>query len=633
MDKRIKINTLYNKIAQANDAYYNGTQIMTDAEFDSMMRELRKLEQKYPNLRLQESPTETIGKDHAGGFDVVRHEYPMRSMQDVFTFDEVINFIGKHQAKFVTEPKIDGLSLQLTYQSGTLILAATRGNGFEGDNVTENAMRILDVPHQIPLKQKVIVRGEVYISKEDFSQLNEENHFANARNAAAGSLKSKDPAVVAQRKLRFLAFQFENAEDFGIDAHSTSLVRLSQMGFNVVPVLHMETIDAVMLIGKQREEYPYGIDGAAIKIDDLAIQKKLGTSEKYPRWMIAFKYPAEVVDTTLRGVKYQIGRTGVITPVAIFDPVSVCDTMVEKATLHNENFMSLLDMHEHDIISVSKAGDIIPQVVGITPAKDRGSKFLFPQNCPFCGSRLVRRETKWICDNNNCTERRKRQLIYLVSKSGLNIKGYGEAIISQLVDRGHVWEMSDVLTVTKDTLLTLDGVGDGKATNIINAIRAAKKQPLDRVICALGIDGVGPVVAKRLSESLQTLDSFSSVTLPMLHEIDNVGDCVANNIHLFLQDKQKQEFLGFLKDFLVIDKNVMSSDKLAGKRFAITGSFAIPRKDIVSLIENSGGVVSGSVSKKCDYLVTGTNAGSKLAKAEELGIVIVSLEWLQEQLR
>lgn len=633
MDYKIKIDTLRNKIQKANDAYYNGVQIMPDAEFDSMMRELRKLEQQHPNMKSEGSPTQTIGRDHTRGFAVVRHEYPMRSMKDVFTFDEVINFIGKHREKFVTEPKIDGLSLQLTYQSGTLILAATRGNGFEGDDVTENAMRILDIPHQIPLNQKVIVRGEVYISKADFSQLNEENHFANARNAAAGSLKSKDPEVVVQRKLRFLAFQFENAEDFGIDAHSTSLIRLSQIGFNVVPVLHMETIDAVMLIGKQREEYPYGIDGAAIKIDDLAIQRKLGTSEKYPRWMIAFKYPAEVVDTTLRGVKYQIGRTGVITPVAIFDPVSVCDTTVEKATLHNENFMNALDMHENDTVSISKAGDIIPQVVGITPAKDRGNKILFPQNCPFCGSRLVRRDTKWICDNNNCTERRKRQLIYLASKSGLNIKGYGEAIISQLVDRGYVWEMSDVLTVTRDTLLTLDGVGNGKATNIINAIRAAKKQPLDRVICALGIDGVGPVVAKRLSESLQTLDSFLNVTLPMLNKIDNVGDFVANNIYSFLNDENNQEFLRFLKDFIVIDQNVMGSNKLSGKRFAITGTFEITRKDIVDLIESSGGAVSGSVSKNCNYLIAGENAGSKLKKAEGLGIEIVSLEWLREQLK
>ena len=516
MDYKIKIDTLYNKIHEANDSYYNGTQIMTDEEFDSMMRELRKLEQQHPEIKSENSPTQTIGSDHARGFDVVRHEYPMRSMQDIFTFDELLNFVDKHKEKFVTEPKIDGLSLQLTYQSGKLLLAATRGNGIIGDNVTENAKRILDIPHQIPVKQKVVVRGEVYISKKDFEQLNENNQFANARNAAVGSLKSKDPEVVSQRKLRFLAFQFENAEEFGIYTHSESLKMLSQIGITVVPVLHEDVINAVMSIGEYRDRYPYCIDGAAIKIDDLKIQRQLGSSAKYPRWMVAFKYPAEVVNTTIRNVKYQIGRTGVITPVAIFDPISICDTTVERATLHNENFMSLLDMHEHDTISVSKAGDIIPQVVGITPAKDRGKKFLFPQNCPFCGSRLERRDTRWVCDNKNCTERRKRQFIYLVSKNGLDIKGYGEAIISQLVDRGHVWEMSDVFTVTKDTLLTLDGVGNGKATNIINAIRESKKQTLDRVICALGIDGVGPVIAKRLSESLQTLDSFSNATLPML---------------------------------------------------------------------------------------------------------------------
>lgn len=633
MDYKIKIDTLYNKIHEANDSYYNGTQIMTDEEFDSMMRELRKLEQQHPEIRSENSPTQTIGSDHARGFDVVRHEYPMRSMQDIFTFDELLNFVDKHKEKFVTEPKIDGLSLQLTYQSGKLLLAATRGNGIIGDNVTENAKRILDIPHQIPVKQKVVVRGEVYISKKDFEQLNENNQFANARNAAVGSLKSKDPEVVAQRKLRFLAFQFENAEEFGIYTHSESLKMLSQIGITVVPVLYEDVINAVMSIGEYRDRYPYCIDGAAIKIDDLKIQRQLGSSAKYPRWMVAFKYPAEVVNTTIRNVKYQIGRTGVITPVAIFDPISICDTTVERATLHNENFMSLLDMHEHDTISVSKAGDIIPQVVGITPAKDRGKRFLFPQNCPFCGSRLERRDTRWVCDNKNCTERRKRQLIYLVSKSGLDIKGYGEAIISQLVDRGHVWEMSDVFTVTKDTLLTLDGVGNGKATNIINAIRESKKQTLDRVICALGIDGVGPVIAKRLSESLQTLDSFSNATLPMLREIDNIGDCVANNTYSFLKDENNQEFLKFLKDFVVIDQNVMSSNKLSGKRFAITGTFEISRKDIANLIESSGGVVSGSVSKNCNYLIAGKNAGSKLKKAEELGVEIVSLEWLQKQLK
>lgn len=632
LSEESKIKALTEKLIKASDGYYNNTPIMTDAEFDTLMHRLEKLEAKNPELVNPNSPSKKVGADHQKGFATIKHKYPMKSMRDVFTIEDVEEFAKKQECKIVVEPKIDGLSLQLTYLNGILKTAATRGDGTQGDDVTENARNIKSIPKTIGIQGELIVRGEVYISKKDFKLLSYQG-FSNARNAASGTLKTKDPRVVKERKLRFMAFQFENALDYKIKNHAESLEFLKGLKFKTVPIFESTNpVQSVLQIGEQRDGFSYNIDGAAIKVDDILKEQELGETDKYPRWMIAFKYPAEIMTTELGYVDYQMGRTGVITPVAMFNPVMLCGTTVSKATLNNKEFINILDLHIGDELSVSKAGDIIPQILGAKRGKRDLGKVEFPDECPYCKKPLTKMGAKYFCTNDMCTEKRKKILTYFVSKSGLDIKGYGATIVSKLVDAGYVWEVSDLLAVTREQLLTLDNVAEKKADEILQGIENARHQKLNKVICALGIEGVGSVVAKRLSESLRTIDELLDVNFNTLRSTSNVGDSVANKIVEFLEQEKNQKLIRFLKEFLIFDEPLKTSEVFAGKQFCITGSFDKNRKEIAELIEQNGGNVSGSVSGKCDYLVTGEKAGSKLKKAQKLGVEVVDLKWIETKI-
>ena len=635
--------------------YFDDEQVVSDYEYDMLMRELKQIEKEYPELITEDSPTQRVGTGAIKkGFEKVTHEVPLQSLQDVFTFEEVEEFDQRMQKAaiefsrpldYVVETKIDGLSSAIEYRNGKLYRGATRGNGIVGEDVAQNISTIKHVPKELKEPISITVRGEVFIGKTDFDKLNEDRlleeqeQFANARNAAAGSLRQLDSKITASRPLDIYVFNVQKCDDITFKTHYESLLYLERLGFNVNPVKILcknmqEVRDAINKIGEMRNGLDFGIDGAVVKVNDLELREKVGTTYKTPRWAVAYKYPPEKKETLLKDIVCQVGRTGAITPMAILDPVYVAGSKISKTTLHNEDYIKQNDIRIGDRVIIQKAGDVIPEVVGVNKDKRDGTEKIFemPRICPVCGAEAVREEGEAVvrCIGIECPAKLYRSIIHFASKDAMDIDGLGEAIIGELIERKLISNIADIYKLTIDDVASLKKNGKKFAQNLINAIEESKKRDLYRVINSLGIRHVGVKLAKTLARYFKDMDKLIVATYEELRMIDDVGEITADTIYEFFRQEQTIDLINKLKQANVNMKAEIQENedgKFAGKTFVLTGSLEhYSREEASEIIEKMGGKTSSSVSKKTDYVLAGEDAGSKLKKAQELGITIISEE-------
>ena len=637
-----------------NQKYYDDEQVVSDYEFDMLMRELKKLEAQYPELIRKDSPTQSVGSSIKKGFEKITHEVPLQSLQDVFSFEEVIEFDGKmkkiakennKELEYVVETKIDGLSAALEYKGGIFVKGATRGNGLVGEDVTENLKTVKTIPKKLKENIDIIVRGEVFIGKADFEKLNEnrlmeeEEQFANARNAAAGSLRQLDSKITAKRPLDILIFNVQKSNTVEFKKHSESLDYLEKLGFHVNPVRILcknidEAINAIEKIGKDRENIEFGIDGAVIKVNDLALREIIGTTYKTPKWAIAYKYPPEKKETKLKEIAFQVGRTGAITPMAILEPVVVAGSKISKTTLHNEDYVKERDIRTGDIVVIQKAGDVIPEVIEVNKSKRTGKekKFEMPKNCPVCGAPIVREEGEaiWHCIGIECPAKLSRGIIHFVSRDAMDITGLGEAIIEELIEKGLIQNITDIYKLTFEDIASLKKNGKKFAQNLVDAIEESKNKELYRLINALGIRHVGVKTAKYLAKEYGSMDNIMNAPVEDLAIKNDIGLITAQSIYDFFKEEQTIDFINKLKNYnlnMIYQKETNEDDRFSGQTFVLTGALEkYTRDEAEKIIENFGGKVSGSVSKKTTYVLAGEDAGSKLTKAQSLGIKIISEE-------
>lgn len=635
--------------------YFDDEQVVSDYEYDMLMRELKQIEKEYPELITEDSPTQRVGTGAIKkGFEKVTHEVPLQSLQDVFTFEEVEEFDQRMQKAaiefsrpldYVVETKIDGLSSAIEYRNGKLYRGATRGNGIVGEDVTQNISTIKHVPKELKEPISITVRGEVFIGKTDFDKLNEDRlleeqeQFANARNAAAGSLRQLDSKITASRPLDIYVFNVQKCDDITFKTHYESLLYLERLGFNVNPVKILcknmqEVRDAINKIGEMRNGLDFGIDGAVVKVNDLELREKVGTTYKTPRWAVAYKYPPEKKETLLKDIVCQVGRTGAITPMAILDPVYVAGSKISKTTLHNEDYIKQNDIRIGDRVIIQKAGDVIPEVVGVNKDKRDGTEKIFemPRICPVCGAEAVREEGEAVvrCIGIECPAKLYRSIIHFASKDAMDIDGLGEAIIGELIERKLISNIADIYKLTIDDVSSLKKNGKKFAQNLMNAIEESKKRDLYRVINSLGIRHVGVKLAKTLARYFKDMDKLIVATYEELRMIEDVGEITADTIYEFFRQEQTIDLIIKLKQANVNMKAEIQEnedEKFAGKTFVLTGSLEhYSREEASEIIEKMGGKTSSSVSKKTDYVLAGEDAGSKLKKAQELGITIISEE-------
>ena len=628
---------------------------ISDFEYDMLMNELKNLEKEFPEFINKDSLTQKVGGTVKEGFEKVEHKVPLQSLQDVFSFDELFNFDMRmkkfdENIKYVVETKIDGLSVSLEYRNGKFVRGATRGNGQVGEDITDNLKTIKNIPKVLKENIDIIVRGEVFISKKDFDELNEkqdeDSKFANARNLAAGSLRQLDSSITATRPLDIYIFNVQKSDDVKFTSHYESLIYLERLGFNVNPIKVLcndieEAIKEVEKIGNTREKIPFGIDGAVIKVDDLNLREKIGTTFKTPKWAIAYKYPPEQKETILKDIICNVGRTGVITPMAILEPVVVAGSKISKTTLHNEDFIKEKDLKIGDHVLIQKAGDVIPEVVKVLKEKRTGNeiKFEMPKVCPVCGSPAIREEGEAYvrCIGAECKARNLRNIIHFASKEGMNIEGLGEKIVEQLYNNGLIETIADIYYLKQEDIETLKKYGKKFAKNLIDAIEKSKTNNLDRFICAIGIRHIGTKSAKTLAKKFKSIDSLINVSLEELIETDDVGEITAKSIYNFFKQEQTIDLIGKLKNVnvnMILNENENTDNRFEGKVFVLTGSLESYTRDEASkIIEEFGGKTSSSVSKKTDYVLAGEEAGSKLIKAENLGIKIISEQEFKEMIK
>ena len=628
---------------------------ISDFEYDMLMVELRNLEKEYPEFKSKDSLTQKVGGHVKEGFKKVTHEVPLQSLQDVFSLEEVEEFDERMQKqakennieniKYVVETKIDGLSAALEYQNGEFVRGATRGNGLVGEDVTENLKTVKTIPMQIPDKIDITVRGEVFISKKDFEEMNQERQeneeelFANARNAAAGSLRQLDSTITQKRPLDIYIFNVQKIEGKNFNSHFEELEYLEKQGFNVNPVRipcnNIEEVkEAIKKIGEMRESLTYGIDGAVVKIDNLKFREILGSTVKVPRWAVAYKYPPEKKETTVENIICQVGRTGVITPMAILKPVSVAGSTISKTTLHNEDFIKEKDIKIGDTVVIQKAGDVIPEIVEVVKEKRTGKEkeFTMPKVCPVCGAEAVREEGESAvrCTGIECPAKLFRNLVHFVSREAMNIDGLGENIINQLLEKKLIQNIADIYTLKFEDIASLKKNGKKFAQNLIDAIERSKSNDLSRLITALGIRHVGGKAAKILAQKYKSLDNLEKANQEKLQQIDDIGEIMANSIVEFFSQEQTKDLIKRLKEAGVNTKEAeeeILDNRFEGKTFVLTGTLTdFTRKEAEDLIEKHGGKISSSVSKKTDYVLAGEEAGSKLTKARDLGINIINEE-------
>ena len=631
---------------------------ISDFEYDMLMLELRNLEKQYPDLITSDSLTQHVGGTVKEGFEKVEHEVPLQSLQDIFDFNELYAFdervrktlekeenSNKEKVKYIVETKIDGLSVSLEYRNGIFVRGATRGNGLVGEDITENLKTIKNIPKKIKEPIDIIVRGEVFIGKRDFEKMNEEREeneeslFANARNAAAGSLRQLDSSIAAQRPLDIYIFNVQKSDTIEFKSHIESLRYLEKIGFNVNPVkIECNTISEVIkeinYIGENRENLSFGIDGAVIKVDDLKQREVLGTNYKTPKWAIAYKYPPEQKETLLKDIVFQVGRTGAITPMAILEPVKVAGSTISKTTLHNEDFIKEKDLRIGDTVVIQKAGDVIPEVVKVIKEKRTGNEkeFEMPKKCPVCGADAVREEGEAAvrCIGIECPAKQFRNILHFVSREAMNIKGLGDSIIEELLNRGLIRNIADIYKLTLEDLASLKKNGKKFAQNLIDSINESKKNEFYRVINGLGIRHIGVKAAKQLAKKYKNIDELQNASYESLLEIDDMGEIMAQSVYEFFSQAQTKDLIEKLKKY---DINLKAEDitqvdnRFEGMVFVLTGSLEnYSRKEAEEIIESYGGKTSSSVSKKTTYVLAGEDGGSKLTKAQTLGITIISEE-------
>ncbi len=633
---------------------------ISDLEYDMLMVELRNLEAKYPEFIDKDSLTQKVGGTVKEGFNKIEHEVPLQSLQDVFSIEELRSFdervrkqLNLEEIDYTVEAKIDGLSSAIEYIKGEYATGATRGNGIEGEDVTENIRTIKNVPKKLSERVDLIVRGEVFISKKDFEKMNEEQEilgektFANARNAAAGSLRQLDSTITEKRPLDIYIFNIQRLKKNKIKSHYEQLLYLEKLGFNVNPEKKLchgieEAIEAVEDIGKRRESLTFGTDGAAIKVDNLEYREKLGTTFKVPRWAIAYKYPPEKKETILKEIQCQVGRTGAITPVAILEPVELAGSTISKTTLHNEDFIKEKGIKIGDHVVIQKAGDVIPEVVDVITQKRNGkeTEFEMPKVCPVCGGTVVREEGEaaWYCIGIECSARNLQNLVHFASKSGMDIEGLGISIIEQLVEKGYLSNIADIYYLKKEEIASLKKSGDKFAQNLIESINQSKNNDLERLICAFGIRHIGNKAARIIARRYGNIEGVMNASIESLNLIDTIGGISAKSVYEFFHQEQTIDLIEKLKtagvNMETHEDVEPRDDRFAGKTFVLTGTLEkYTREEASEIIEKFGGKTSGTVSKKTSYVLAGEQAGSKLTKAENLGIAIISEQEFEKMIR
>lgn len=657
MDIQNKMKEINDKLEYYAKKYYEeDAPVVSDYEYDMLLRELVELEKEYPQYALPNSLTQRVGGKVLSKFEEVIHEVPMQSLQDAFSFDELRAFDARvresiENPEYVLEPKIDGLSASLEYKNGIFFRGSTRGNGLVGEDVTENLKTVKTVPLKLNEDIPYIeVRGEVYLPKSRFEFINQQREeeglpiFANPRNAAAGSLRQLDSAVCAKRGLDMLIFNLQRADGFEDNGHESTLNRLAELGFNANKVWgHYDNIEKVIEgiieIGENRSNFEFDIDGAVIKVNDYSHREILGETSKCPRWAVAYKYPPEEKETKLLDIVIQVGRTGVLTPNAILETVRLAGTNVSKATLNNADFISNKDIRIGDTVIVRKAGDIIPEIIGVNTAKrpEGTVEYAMPQFCPSCGAPVYREEEQAAvrCTNPSCPAQLARNIIHFASRDAMDIEGLGTALVNQLIDNGLILCSADLYNLDFQRVAALERMAQKSAENLKNAIEASKEAGLDRLLFAFGIRNVGKQTAKLLAKRYGNIESLMQATAEELTQVDEVGSIIAENICNFFAFEQTKEMIDKLK---LVGVNMSYEDnvsdmKFAGMTFVLTGRLEkYVRDDAAALIEQRGGKVSGSVSKKTSYVLAGEDAGSKLDKANQLGIPVITEEEFENML-
>ena len=655
MEIENRIKELVDLINKASYEYYvldNPT--ITDQEYDDAYKELLTLEEKYPEYKRIDSPTNRVGGEALSKFNKVTHNTPMLSFDDIFNEEEIIAFDERvkkviSNPTYTIEPKMDGLSGSLLYKNGILVRGATRGDGVTGEDITLNVKTIKSVPLKLTKPIDIEVRGEIYMSKRAFEKANlekeknGENLFANPRNAAAGSVRQLDSKITAKRDLDYMAYFIPNPGDYGLKTQMESLNYLKELGFvtnyklNRLAHTGSEIISCINEIGELRDSLPFEIDGVVLKVNDLSDEDKLGYTSRVPKWGIAYKFPAKEVLTTLRDIKFTVGRTGKITPNAIFDPVHVAGSLISKATLHNEDYCIEKDVRVGDVVSIRKAGDVIPEVVEVKldRRKDDSIPFKMIDTCPICGTQLIKKDSHHFCPNNHCPARNIEKLIYFASRDAMNIDGLGDEIIEDFYNMGYLKDISDFYELYKyhDELMELEGFGEKSISNLVEGINNSKNNSLERLICALGIKNVGKRTAKMLAKKYKNLDNFINASFDELVNIKDIGETIAISIRDYFEDPKNIDVINKLKNH-GLNMEYLGNDtekaNFTDKTFVITGTLSMGRDEFRNKIESLGGKVSESVSKKTDYLVLGENPGSKYTKAQSLGIPIISEDELNE---
>lgn len=649
-----RYNELVELITKANYEYHilDNPVTLTDAEYDNYLRELYKIEEEHPDWIREDSPTKKIGGVVLDKFIKVTHNIPMMSLADVFNEDEIREFDNRIKKegidpKYVCELKIDGLSVSLKYEKGILISGATRGDGVTGEDITHNVKTIKQVPLKLNKPVDIEVRGEIYMSKKTLELLNKEREengeplLKNCRNAAAGSVRQLDSSVAAKRNLEVWIYHLPDPEDYGIKTHHEALEFMAELGFRTNPNNRLvNSIDEVMEFIQEkndaRKELPYDIDGVVIKLDDLHDHEIMGNTIRYPKWACAYKFPAEVVQTKLNDIKFTVGRIGQVTPNAILEPVMVMGSLISKATLHNEEYCVTKDIRIGDIVRIIKAGDVIPRVESVVmdmrPANTKPFEFI--KECPICGSTLVKKDAAYYCKNDDCSKKDIEGLIHFVSRDTMNIEGFGDATLEDFYNLGYIKRISDIYHLNKyiDELKLIEGFGEKSIKNLTDAIENSKSNSLEKLLFALGIRYVGKKTAKILAKEFKNIDNLIAADFDSLNRIRDIGDVIAKSVVDYFNSEENLELIQELKN-LGLNMDYLGTETeeetaFSGKTFVLTGTLDSITRDVAKeKIEALGGNCAGSVSKKTNVVIAGHDAGSKLTKAEELGIDI----WNEEE--
>ena len=648
---KLRMDELIDIINEASIKYYvDDNPSITDQEYDDYYNELLKLEEKYPDLKRSDSPTLRVGGKVVDKFEKVTHESPMLSFDDIFNEDEIVLFDERIKktcpnATYTLEPKMDGLSGSLLYEKGVLKRAATRGDGLIGENITHNVETIKSVPLRLNKELDIEVRGEIYMSKASFEKCNKEkekrgeNLFANPRNAAAGSVRQLDSKIAAKRNLDFMAYFIPNPDKYGIKTQGESLAFLKELGFKTNYNLNglakniNDIINYIDDLGSKRSDLPFEIDGVVLKVNSLEDEAKLGFTERVPRWGIAYKFPAEEVLTTLKEIKFTVGRTGKITPNALFSPVHVAGSVISKATLHNEDYCLDKDVRVGDVISIRKAGDVIPEVVEVKKERRTGKEVPFKmiENCPMCASKLVKEDANYFCKNDLCPARKMEGLIHFASRNTMNIDGLGERIIEDFYNMGFIKSISDIYLLSnhKEDLIELEGFGEKSVNNLLESIENSKNNSLEKVLFALGIRHVGKKTAKILAKRYKNIDNIINVNVDELTNVNDIGEIIAKSVRTYFDDPLNLKLIEDLKKLgLNFEyKNDSSDDTLSGMTFVLTGTLEkYKREELTKILEDKGAKVTSSVTKKTTGVIVGDKPGSKYDKALKLGVKIYKEE-------